>query len=331
MENKKGHGHTHNLGSGHENKKVKRCYGHIPDDKTIEYPKVNFLNNNTTSHRNLTFLKPKPVASSVNLVTNLPASQDPYDQGLLGSCTANALAFAYVYDEIKQNNPNEFMPSRLFIYYNERKLQGTIDEDSGAKISDGVIALQKYGVCSENQWPYDAPKYTTEPSENLYKIASECVLKTFYTLDGIAGKMSNHVKTALNSGFPVVIGFIVYESFESPEVTRTGLMPMPTSYDQTLGGHCVVIVGCDEKLGFLVRNSWGTNWGCHSDGKISGSTKPRGYFWMPSAFVDSSDCIDFWVLTSVTSHGITGDGNTLAPKVVNLDPGTNNGGVVNPN
>ena len=38
---------------------------------------------------------------------------------ILGSCTANSLAFIYEYDELKQNVESEFTPSRLFIYYND--------------------------------------------------------------------------------------------------------------------------------------------------------------------------------------------------------------------
>jgi len=94
------------------------------------------------------------------------------------------------------------------------------------------------------------------------------------------------------------------------------------------------------KKAFLVRNSWGTGWGCYADGtdpsKVS-STYPRGYFWMPYAFVDGKDdtdvnyCTDFWVILSVSTNGAGGDANVLSPDVVNLDPGTDNGGVVNPN
>lgn len=377
MENTNGNGNEHKHAYGHHHghnaHKVKRVYGHIPDDKTIEYPRVNFLSDEVAANKALTLSKPKPkpvptpkptpvpVVTSSNLVANLPESQVPYDQGQLGSCTANGLAFLYTFDEIKQKNLNEFMASRLFIYYNERVLEGTVDQDAGAQIFDGVRALQTYGVCSEEQWPYDAPNFGTKPSASCYAAAKNCEAKKFYKLvdpsdplisedpkdqsgssdpDKKDTNMSAHVKAALTAGYPVCMGFTVYDSFESDSVANTGVMPVPhVTSEQVMGGHCVVIVGHDDKKkAFLTRNSWGTGWGCQKDGTVSSTTTSRGYFWMPYAFVDGTDsstgspfCSDFWVITSVSSQGIAGDANELSPDVVNLDPGTNNGGVVNPN
>ena len=78
-----------------------------------------------------------------------------YNQGKLGSCTANSLAFAYHFNE----NPDEpgeeeFMPSRLFIYYNEREIEHSVRADAGAQISDGIKSLLNKGVCKETEWPY---------------------------------------------------------------------------------------------------------------------------------------------------------------------------------
>ena len=81
----------------------------------------------------------------VDLRSTCPAV---YDQDKLGSCTANAIAAAYEYDQIKQNEKDVFIPSRLFIYYNERKMEGSIDTDSGAEIRDGIKSINVDGVCS---------------------------------------------------------------------------------------------------------------------------------------------------------------------------------------
>src|SRR5215211_6988917 len=61
-----------------------------------------------------------------------------YDEGQLGSCTANAIGGALEFDQMKQKQRNPFTPSRLFIYYNERDMEGTVDSDSGAQIRDGI-------------------------------------------------------------------------------------------------------------------------------------------------------------------------------------------------
>ena len=55
-----------------------------------------------------------------------------YNQGELGSRTANAMAGGLQFLEEKEGEAQPVMPSRLFIYYNERALEGTVTSDSGA-------------------------------------------------------------------------------------------------------------------------------------------------------------------------------------------------------
>ncbi len=88
----------------------------------------------------------------------------------------------------------------------------------------------------------------------------------------------------------MVFGFSVYESFESDSVASTGVVPMPSPNEQLLGGHAVVLVGYDDtKKVWIVRNSWGTNWG------------QAGYFTMPYAYLTNSNLAsDFWTISTVT-------------------------------
>src|SRR5437016_4933114 len=89
--------------------------------------------------------------SRVDLRPSLPAC---FDQGELGSCTANAWAAAVMFDQKEQGLPI-IMPSRLLVYYDERALEHTTRSDSGAQIRDGAKVLAKQGVCPESEWPYD--------------------------------------------------------------------------------------------------------------------------------------------------------------------------------
>ena len=93
---------------------------------------------------------------------------DIYNQGHLGSCTANALAFGYEYTKLIQHDKKEFMPSRLFIYYNERVLENTVSTDSGASLYDGIKTLKNIGVCPESQWKYDISKFKIKPNPEFY-------------------------------------------------------------------------------------------------------------------------------------------------------------------
>jgi C1A family cysteine protease len=207
-----------------------------------------------------------------------------YDQGALGSCTANAIGGAYEFDMMKETEDNVFTPSRLFIYYNERKMEGNISEDAGAEIRDGIKSVNKVGICDEKEWPYDISKFTNEPPQNLYDEAKHHLAVKYQRVT----QDLKHMKECLHQGFPFVFGFAVYESFESQEVASTGVMPMPKKHEKVLGGHAVMAVGYDdEKKVFIVRNSWTDTWG------------DEGYFYMPYDFMMSEDCSDFWEIQRV--------------------------------
>src|SRR5690242_18162494 len=116
-------------------------------------------------------------AAPVEMLAALPPSTDlragcpaVYDQGQLGSCTANAIAGAIEFDRLKQKLA-DFEPSRLFIYFNERTIEGTVGSDSGAQIRDGIKSVNKQGVCQDSDWPYDITKFTQKPPAKAYSDA----------------------------------------------------------------------------------------------------------------------------------------------------------------
>jgi C1A family cysteine protease len=230
-------------------------------------------------------------AAPATVMLQLPASVDlrqqcppVYDQGHLGSCTANCLAGAYEFDLKKQKKP-DYMPSRLFIYYNERVLINTVNSDSGAYIRDGIKTMNNQGVCSEKDWPYDISKFTKKPSPGCYTKASKNQIKSYQRIINSL----NQLKGCLAEGFPFVFGFTVYESFMTQQVAQTGIMPMPQTGEKTVGGHAIMAVGYDDsKNAFIIRNSWGANWGI------------QGYFYMPYAYITNSNlCDDFWTIRLV--------------------------------
>jgi len=203
-----------------------------------------------------------------------------YDQGNLGSCTANALCYSFVYD-----NPT-YSPSRLFLYYNERLLDKDVNEDAGSTLTQGINALEKYGVCSESTWPYIINKFTIKPPTNAY---TEGLQHLVLSANRVQQTMSS-MKGCLISGFPFVVGIEVYSSFETASVAKTGYVPMPnTRTEQLLGGHAVLCVGySDTKSVWIMKNSWGPNWG------------DKGYFYLPYNYLLSSTMAgDMWQITKV--------------------------------
>ncbi|PSL48018.1 xylellain [Chitinophaga niastensis] len=236
-------------------------------------------------------------AAPLKVMQQLPAKTDLsngfgkiYDQGALGSCTANALSGAFQFDRKKQTN-KLFYPSRLFIYYNERALEHTVSTDSGAFLRDGIKSLNKQGVCDETHWPYDdtsAPgaKFAVKPPKSCYTSGLKNQILGYQRLI----LNLNTLKGCLAEGYPFVFGFTVYTSFISDAVRTTGIMPMPDLLtEQVEGGHATVAVGYDDaRQAVLVRNSWGENWGL------------KGFFWMPYAYISSAAyCSDFWTIRVV--------------------------------
>ncbi|MDE2426323.1 MAG: C1 family peptidase [Elusimicrobia bacterium] len=213
--------------------------------------------------------------SSVDLEPNCPPV---YDQGQLGSCTGNALAFAVQYERMRQNLTDaERVPSRLMIYYLEREIEGTINSDSGAQGYDGLTALQQTGVCYEDGadgWPYDPAQYAVRPPAACYAAAARDKVMLAYTVP----QDINQMRACLAAGFPFCYGFTVYPDLDSDAVAQSGVLPMPAPSAQDIGGHEVVAVGHDDATRmFKVRNSWGPNWA------------QRGYFWMPYEYLMRQD------------------------------------------
>ena len=203
------------------------------------------------------------------------------NQGTLGSCTANALVGNLEFLDKRNEEVSEDL-SRLFLYFNERVLENSVCEDSGAALRDGIKTLAKYGCCLEQDWAYDISKFAKKPPLSCYLKARRHRIDSYHSIEG-----RQEMITCLAEQYPFVFGITVFESFESDEVKKTGIVPMPGDNERSLGGHAVMAVGYDlDKRTFLVRNSWGEKWGV------------KGYFTLPFDYVDNL-ARDFWTVRKV--------------------------------
>ncbi len=250
-------------------------YGWVPD---------------TPDHRDMLYAVPRAVSVALPVAVDLRKQCPPvYDQGQLGSCTGNAIGAAVQFSRMKQKVPTaKLVPSRLFIYYNERVMEHTIRSDAGAMIRDGIKSVAKQGVVFEtgaNAWPYVVSKFATKPPVACYKAALKDNVASYQRVS----QTLSQLKGCLASGYPFVFGFTVYEAFESDEVARTGVLSLPARSEQALGGHAVLCVGYDDGAArFIVRNSWGKSWG------------KSGYFTMPYSYVlDPNLADDIWTVRLV--------------------------------
>jgi C1A family cysteine protease len=215
----------------------------------------------------------------------------PYDQGQLGSCTANALAGAIQFERMRQNLPSaNQIPSRLFIYYNERVIEHMISIDGGAQLRDGIKTVVHTGSCFEGngqgQWPYNVANFATAPPPACYGMALKDRVIGYSRLTQTIDQM----RGCLASGYPFVFGFTAYESLESKEVAANGIVPLPAAHESVVGGHAVLAVGYnDATQQFIVRNSWGTHWG------------QDGYCLMPYSYLSNDNLAsDFWTIRLMT-------------------------------
>lgn len=205
------------------------------------------------------------------------------NQGSLGSCTGQAIAGAI--ELLNKRNGRYSDISRLFIYYFERLLLGTVNYDSGAYIRDGIKSVSRYGAPLEKLWPYIVSKFKQRPLTEAINDALRRKVTRYERIVNHDGCID-----ALNNGYPIIIGFDVYSSFY--RINRTGVMTYPNKrQERLLGGHAVLIVGYDAvRQHYIVRNSWGTAWG------------DKGYFYMPfSVIQDTSMSSDFWIIKEVSN------------------------------
>lgn len=222
--------------------------------------------------------------ASPTKVSKFPIMKIPcYDQGNLGSCTANAIGAAlqngFLLESPRLSNS---MPSRLFIYFCEREMINTINSDSGAYIRDGIKAVSKLGACLETTWPYDIPKFTQRPPSIAYAEA-----KLYKATQYARVKQSkSQIRACIDAGQPIVIGILVYDTFVP---NSKGWIPDPDpKKDELLGGHAVLLTGYTNK-GVLCRNSWGKQWGLD------------GYFYLSWKYVlDWWLADDFWTIIKTT-------------------------------
>lgn len=194
------------------------------------------------------------------------------DQGELGSCTANAIASGL--REYWENQAGKLtLLSRLWLYWEERYLEGSVNEDAGAEIRDGMKVLQQIGCAPETDWPYNITKFTQTPPTQATTDATPFKVTEYHRVTDLTV-----LKAALAEGYPVVLGIDVYESFESDQVAKTGIVPLPKRGEKLLGGHAVLAVGYKDDVMYkgrgvvICRNSWGESWG------------DKGYFYLPYSY-----------------------------------------------
>lgn len=210
-----------------------------------------------------------------------------YNQRHLNSCSANALAAALWFEEHHRHAHARYpTPSRLFIYFNERAIEGTLATNGPVSLRSGYKTVNRDGVCAERLWPYDVRRFRRPPPASCRKAAKAHkairYMRVQTNLTDMRACLANHQ--------PFTFGFSVHETFKSRLVKQTGVAPFPTHLDKSLGGHAMLVVGyLEDSRHFIVRNSWGASWG------------DDGYCYIPYHYLMEPNLAwDFWTVSRVT-------------------------------
>ncbi len=250
----------------------------------------------------------KPKAGSKSYQTTdkkLPAKVDLRkqmteieDQGEVGSCVANATAGAYEY-LAKMHTGEDYDVSRMFIYYNARYLESDEDEpeieDSGCLVQDAIEGLKQYGACSEETYPYNVKKVNKEPPSEAYDEAANFVVEDMVH---IPLKLEAW-KGCLAEGYPIIFGLELFDSFDKQR--KKGMVPMPSKNEERRAsheGHAMLAVGySDVDEVFIIRNSWGEEWG------------DKGYCYIPYDYMMNKKYNDgdAWIIRQLENMDFNSD------------------------
>lgn len=219
------------------------------------------------------------------------------DQGQSNSCTANACVGALEYHQRRMGGAFTDI-SRLFVYYNARKMSDTQGQDSGSFIHHVMASVLAHGACEEAIWPFDLGQVLQSPPQQAYQNAM-----SHEAVQYARAPLGQPVIQALAAGLPVVFGTYAPSRFYE-EAGKTGIMPSPAErLEPPAGGHAMLIVGYDlPSKTWLIRNSWGPNWG------------EGGYFRAPFATLEAYSSPDhFWTIGAIESaNGLSLSGMTSA-------------------
>lgn len=186
-----------------------------------------------------------------------------FDQGSTNSCVANALAAAIMIRERIAELPGQTPPSRLFAYYNARRLTELRPTDTGTTIRDASKGLAKFGCCDEDFWPWSTNPITVSrrPGWNPYMMAHARQGGAYYTIPHIAALRLAMINSAIINGHPVAFGTDIAESFLSDSGPTTIARPRAT--ERIVGRHALLITGFYRLASgsrYEVINSWGRKW-----------------------------------------------------------------------
>lgn len=190
-----------------------------------------------------------------------------YDQGKRGTCSVFAitglLEFEYAH------TTGIFLPFSVE-FLNWASNQVTGEPEDGSYFSDALTALNKYGICVNDLFPYYIQNYTKSVAPSAVAIRDAKKRRIFSALwikewdpnMGMTDTQISEVKNQILNEHPVAIGFLWPKKEEQYSKIVNEMMYVPPR-EGVFDGHSVIIVGFKDDPGvqgggyFVYKNSHG--------------------------------------------------------------------------
>lgn len=215
----------------------------------------------------------------------IPQLIAPYDQGQISDCVTNAAVGGLQILKSLENPSNNYMLSRLFLYFDARVVINATNQDGGCFIHDALNSMKTLGICRESLWGYDATKVFVHPPIEAYAEASSNKIQDFFQITSDGQQRIADIEMAIRSNHPVVFGTSVGQNLENYNGDASTVFDAPAV---SIGGHALLAVGVRinsaGKREFYIKNSWGS-WGM------------SGYCWFSEDYIAASVTQDIFVMT----------------------------------
>lgn len=205
----------------------------------------------------------------------------PRNQGVEGTCSAQALASLIDLQRMLNCQKASInLPVSARMLYEMGRLRESAEGNEGLSLREVIKGFYHHGVCCDNLWKYVPGNARGMLDVKRAKAAREVSLGAYYRLR----PSLNDYHAALNEVGPILVSAATHPGWNMEAVRANAGKIIQSSGDG--GGHAFVVTGYDS-TGFLVLNSWGSQWGSFVECKGLGH-------WSYQDWADN--IFDGWVL-----------------------------------
>jgi hypothetical protein len=146
----------------------------------------------------------------------------------------------------------------------------TFIETEGTSLKSALDVARKFGAVAESVLPFGSGKLYPQDGDTFYALAARLKIGMYFNL----GRDLANWRTWLATKGPILTRLDIDATWDDADLTGGNL---DTYRPETVrGGHAVALVGYTANR-FIVRNSWGTDWGDQGFGYASPAYAQRAF------------------------------------------------------